>query len=383
MASEGCGDNGGISSGATGNRPVSVDVPPPTQFGQPQSGTDGALPEVMAMDSRPPVARQTSRQSSGIMQMVGLATPNNNGTSSAPVSRQELLQRGMSARQADAQIVRQHQEEIIQIQFRRCVICFSFTLLLTYLTAAGLQVWVLVEYFSAEHKECDIPLKTWVIVLFVVWSVRNCGTCVNRCICCWHPPEEEFQPPTPPARVRMKDYFVLVFDFVWVVCIGLHWILSDGNSENDLPACETTVPNLFMACKVYVCFQLANLIWLWISVIGLRNMLRHMIRRGLLQTNDAAPQAAIEKNTEVITLTKEQLEETPACPICMEEYNNEGEAIARSKVCGHVFCQRCLHNWLKTARSCPLCRADLGNLDPPPPSAGECPQATPVGDEAV
>ena len=46
------------------------------------------------------------------------------------------------------------------------------------------------------------------------------------------------------------------------------------------------------------------------------------------------------------------------CPVCMESFLSlikQGNKIM-STLCGHVFCQSCLYNSVKSSRKCPACR---------------------------
>jgi len=161
-----------------------------------------------------------------------------------------------------------------------------------------------------------------------------------------------------------KNIAVAAFDFVWVVCLGLHWVSVDG--DGDEPACRKVLPGLYSASQVYIYFHLASMLYVWMNIVGLRQMLRIMLRRGLLHTSSAAPAQSLEKNTTVVTLTDEDLQADPApsCPVCMEDYTKNGEPVVKTNFCGHMFHKQCLKNWLQTGRTCPICRHDLGAIRP-------------------
>ena len=46
----------------------------------------------------------------------------------------------------------------------------------------------------------------------------------------------------------------------------------------------------------------------------------------------------------------------PSCPICLEKFEGDSEAL----LCGHVFHVQCLRRWLHTSPTCPICRLSVG-----------------------
>ncbi|XP_062973109.1 large ribosomal subunit protein bL21m isoform X1 [Elgaria multicarinata webbii] len=52
-----------------------------------------------------------------------------------------------------------------------------------------------------------------------------------------------------------------------------------------------------------------------------------------------------------------------SCPICMDGYAEiiSGGRLIVSTKCGHIFCNQCLHNSLRSASSCPTCRKKLNH----------------------
>lgn len=46
---------------------------------------------------------------------------------------------------------------------------------------------------------------------------------------------------------------------------------------------------------------------------------------------------------------------TYTCSICLMIYDDP----VRSRACQHMFCRRCIHEWLKEHMDCPYCRAPL------------------------
>jgi hypothetical protein len=58
-----------------------------------------------------------------------------------------------------------------------------------------------------------------------------------------------------------------------------------------------------------------------------------------------------------------------SCVICMEQYEQTGgERRSVLPACGHMFHSACVSTWLRTSRTCPLCRATIHESAPPAPA---------------
>jgi hypothetical protein len=70
--------------------------------------------------------------------------------------------------------------------------------------------------------------------------------------------------------------------------------------------------------------------------------------------------ASVDNNENIIVITEIEpgsVLSTSTCSICFEPYN-QNKKIAITK-CSHSYCYTCITEWLKTQRTCPLCRTDL------------------------
>lgn len=283
-----------------------------------------------------------------------------------PPTREELLEQGVEAQQADALLVRMNEEEVLMQNFRCWILCFSCIVSLLMPAMLGILLWMGIEYVNNRHQECDVPLHTWVYVVFVVMVYNSTinrpgrtGSLITRVCCRWHPDPEI---PTPmPLRVRVYNATVALAIFVWT-CLGLHWVhMSGKNPHSTLPPCKEVAKGLYDSVKVYAAFNVAFTVFMYVNMIGFAQLLRAAMRRGLLHSSNAAPKGALEKNTETPLEGDPQLVENPTCSICLEDFDiSDLSTVAKTKTCGHLFCKRCLQNWLQVNRNCPLCRQDLG-----------------------
>jgi len=315
---------------------------------------------------------------------------------SEPATRQALLDSGLTPAEADIRLVRRHQYEVLHRHFTRFVMCTGVMFVLVFLTGLSMQIAFIVRFIQSTDEECNVPLKLWGAITMIVWLLRVLRSWIDRFLCCWTPLSSD-EP--APRRVVLKDISIAVIDCVWVVALGLFWLLegrsateisenstgtaASGDSDSSdwkggdwwepspsttkapdasLPACESVHPDLYLIAMVYVCFHLASAVYVWLNIFGLHSCLRLLVRRGLLRTSSAAPKGALDENTMPVELTPEELAEHPTCPICIDDYQNGGEVIVKTKTCGHFYHKQCLKNWLNTARTCPICREDLGCL---------------------
>lgn len=274
------------------------------------------------------------------------------------VSREELVEAGLSQNEANIRLVRQSQDEVFRMHFLRLVVCASVLCILVFLVGVGLQVIFFIRYIQSSDQECDEPIRLWAEITLSIWVVRGLRSFIDKAVCCWSPTPHSQE--RSPWRVIIKDLAVVALDFGWVVCTGLHFLRMDRRESST--ACSRVQPDLFGISKVYVSFHLASLVYLCLYFGGLRAVLRLMLRRGMLTTSSAAPKGALEANTIVVKLTDADLADNPSCPICIDDYVKNGETVVKTKTCGHLYHKQCLKNWMKTARTCPICREDLGLL---------------------
>lgn len=65
------------------------------------------------------------------------------------------------------------------------------------------------------------------------------------------------------------------------------------------------------------------------------------------------------KYKNMITSTAENIHKKHTCPICISNFD-VGESVI-TLVCDHIFHEKCISEWLKVKKNCPLCRKTVKN----------------------
>lgn len=264
----------------------------------------------------------------------------------------------MTPAQADHEIVRRNEMEVIEQTFTRWVMIFGCIICLLLPVSLGLFFYLIYSFSSEQHKECDVPLETWfyVCIFNILYHINFGGKSIHmqiiRTVCRYQATEQNLEP--PPPRVRAYHLTTTVFVFMWH-CVGLHWIRISRT-------CHKTAPNFFAACYLFAAFNVIFTVFTTISKCGLQRLLGSLLRRGILPASmlsgslNAAPEGTLDLQQSVI-FDAEEFGDSLQCPTCLEDFSKESDI--KKTVCGHYFDRECLEQWLKLNRTCPLCRADL------------------------
>lgn len=271
-------------------------------------------------------------------------------------TREELTEQGVPAQEADRQVVRANMEEAFAQTFAFWIFLFWMLFCILIPVQFGLFVWLFIALNMVTGCNTFLVVWGWVVfgicVFNAITRMRH-GWCLRR-LCCF-----SFDPENPqqlPLRARIFNFISqIAAPFVWN-CIGIHLARVDHQAE--LP-CKKFDYSYFMAVKVYSAFSLAFTLVSFVSMVGLVTLLRYAMQRGLLRgiaSTSAAPPGAIDKCCQVVTVADINVEETPSCSICLEDFSGGEMVIVKTDQCGHVFCKACLANWMTIADHCPLCR---------------------------
>ncbi len=68
----------------------------------------------------------------------------------------------------------------------------------------------------------------------------------------------------------------------------------------------------------------------------------------------------VSKADEKVQAQAEEKKKEDCCSVCTEDYTDEDETVTTE--CNHLFHACCLARWVKTKKTCPICRKSLVNL---------------------
>lgn len=245
------------------------------------------------------------------------------------------------------QLVRQHQLEVFAESFPGWVASFAVLYCLAAPVAFGLFVWLAVSFGRELDRSCDVPLKVWAIVVFASTVYDVLHTLLIHYVCSFDPSRQG----TLPWYVRLYAAMFSLLDFGWLG-VGLHWVRTSRS-------CEATSPLLFESAKVYAAVSMVLGIIVGVNAVGLYTILCWMLRNGMLSTSMGAPPETINRQ-QILSFdaSRKEFQDSPDCCVCLAAFDICSEEI-RLTHCGHVFHGKCLGNWLRVNRTCPLCRRDL------------------------
>lgn len=269
-------------------------------------------------------------------------------------SVRELTERGMSVRQANAEVVAQHRNEILLHAYAHWVECFGVLVVASTLGILCLLAWHAIEYIryiAQDHIQCNGSLQDLTQTILAVSGIdmvmATCGLLGQE--------GNASRNPTVKNCVLM-----LVLITVGANVMSLSWLSTTRSPRVGgipVPSCREIAPGLYYATLIHAIGLIGYSIFLFVNFFGLSTFLEILMNRGLLQTEGAAPDGALEHNTMPVT---EIDAEDSECPICLEELTID--LAVQTKQCHHTFHKSCLKHWLQVNRACPMCRQSLGEL---------------------
>ena len=250
-------------------------------------------------------------------------------------------------------------------------------LIFSFLLFAILVCWVgmTAAYVVAIDKRCDVPLKLyfWLATLQLLLDVFR--TDIIRVVFRWEATNSSSE--RIPIRIIAYNIAYLMYALL-VLRLGIKSVFFSHDST-----CPTSAPDLFRASAVYVSLSLAA----W-STIVLGYLVPFCFVATLLTWNGYTPAADAHREPRIIGPAAYSREGAPPgtidllrqvhmampdteCCICMGEFE-PGDSIVATE-CDHIFHKRCCQEWLRQARTCPVCRSDIPSCYTP-----EAPVATPA-----
>jgi len=131
------------------------------------------------------------------------------------------------------------------------------------------------------------------------------------------------------------------------------------------PTCEERSPELYQTLQLYAIYScmisiLCLLLAHWHNKI-LADTARQITEQVIMEDRSAPPGTLEKLETRMFdpaVFGDEEGKEFPGeCPICLGAW--EHDELIKVTVCRHAFHEECIANWLRSARTCALCRQDL------------------------
>lgn len=198
----------------------------------------------------------------------------------------------------------------------------------------GWSAWI-----NHSEKPCDQPLAKWLLAMLLF-----------------------------PLFLWILDHkehglrLFMIFMTTAVMVAGFYMFL-------ETESCAETNPGLYAFVREYLIFlaiwhsfwTITNFIFIALIVYGLRNGWFDEIM------NDSASPETIDR-LETVDYDPALFAQAgvagdnrpaPECCICTEPFASDQRNPIKRTACQHFFHKDCLENWLKRAKTCPLCRNDL------------------------
>lgn len=222
------------------------------------------------------------------------------------------------------------------------VVALLFSILLFLI----LLSWVALTsaYVISLEKSCDVPLKAfyWLVSIQLLLDVFR--TDILRFMLRWNSTHQQ------PARVILYNVTYLIFALL-VMRMGVTSVFMGE------VACRQTAPDLYMASKVFVSLSLTA----WVMIFA-GYLLPFTIVAFLLTWNGyhpthsnfpVFPATNVSSSDAVEHLKVVRVPEGNCC-ICLEDLDSNGVVVETA--CFHRFHRSCCREWLRQAKTCPVCR---------------------------
>jgi Ring finger domain len=268
----------------------------------------------------------------------------------------------------------------VRINRRFQLVITAIALLFSLLLFGIMISWVVLTsaFVVSWDKPCDLPLKPyfWLVTLQLVLDVFR--TDIMRFVFRWDSQSTE----RIPARVIVYNVAYLIYALL-VMRMGIRSVVAPGATAS---TCKATAPDLYKASLAFVSLSIAA----WATIIcgyllpfcvvaalltlngynPSEDMHRHDDNDGMLHRSistqpvfpsafatSGAPPDCIDRLAVVPAHEFSHGIYAKECCICMEEFNRQDVAVEAK--CRHIFHKPCMREWLRQARTCPVCRDDI------------------------
>jgi len=230
-----------------------------------------------------------------------------------------------------------------------CTLCCVVVPLV--LGIAFVTIWASYALNQDSGLPCDTPIRGYLygFIFILFWNTWCQGAFIETVL--------EYTPAEDGAErpLRVKLYQVFYFIVNLVLCIlGLVWVFT-------AETCQTTAPHIFLSAKILALMQAAVYLILGF-VMGAVYLFIWQMRFGNIGGPGGAPTDFVE-NLAVVPFVADEFDDEirpKDCCICLEEFDTEaGDKAIVQTPCDHLYHKSCLVGWLKSNKSCPICRTDL------------------------
>ena len=264
----------------------------------------------------------------------------------------------------------------IRINRRFQLIVAAVVLIFSMLLFAILVSWIVLAstFIMAWDKPCDVPLKPYFYLASIQLILDIFRTDILRIVFRWN---QTSNASTTPGRVIAYNIVYFIYAIL-VLRLGIISVFT----PNETPKCSTTAPELFHAGIAFVSLSLAA----WVTII-FGYVLPFCVVAVLLTINgynphlssnihanssnnapafqfiscgsstSGAPPGCVDKLSTIELRNLAGTSYPKECCICMESFNDQ-DVIVTTK-CQHIFHKKCCREWLRQARTCPVCRDDI------------------------
>ena len=252
----------------------------------------------------------------------------------------------------------------ICINRRFQVVITIVALIFSLLLFAILVCWVVLtsSYVVSIDKSCDVPLKAyfWLATLQMILDVFRSD--IMRCIFRWDANSNQ----RIPCRVITYNLAYLTYAGL-VLRLGIESVFVRSDAT-----CKATAPELFRSSTAFVSLSIAA----WSTII-LGYLLPFCFVATLLTLNGYTPSSDSQRGGAIgpvfptpmgappgcvdqlrtIRLENMTSDSPRECCICMEHFTATDMIVETE--CKHLYHRNCLADWLRQARTCPVCRMDV------------------------
>lgn len=275
------------------------------------------------------------------------------------LSREELIERGVSRHEAERMLVRASVESILEVYFERyrwVWIGLAFLLLVGMFIVLIWSEWVFEEH---GQDPCDEPLASMLRILYLLFALHAFEREIIRYIFRYRMDRDG---PTLPLRVIVFKRSVVLATLSWPL-VATYMLATSKDCSRWLRLAVGVIAGYYALVASVL-----------LVVRCLISLVLCMVSRGMMpmpRSPNAAPEDLISRLptvpydpaqfTDDVELGEAASERYSAsCSICLDAFSAE-QTISRTPCTAgrHVFHTECLRGWLTFARTCPLCRQDL------------------------